>query len=64
MSVTCGLTGYNQQVLEGAHNVNVVKGIINMTALAGAVSITATKGAMALTAGAVMKLTAKTIFLN
>tara|TARA_S200000501_G_scaffold12321_1_gene10881 strand:+ start:4 stop:2538 length:2535 start_codon:yes stop_codon:yes gene_type:complete len=64
VSVTCGLTGYNQQVLEGAHNVNVVKGIINMTAVAGAVTITATKGAMALTSGAVMKLTAKTIFLN
>ena len=35
-----------------------------MTALKGAVSITATKGAMSLTAGGVMKLTAKTIFLN
>jgi hypothetical protein len=44
--------------------VNVVKGIINMTALIGAVNITAKKGPMALTAGAVMKLTAKTIFLN
>ncbi|BCV00693.1 MAG: hypothetical protein CM15mV36_1830 [Caudoviricetes sp.] len=64
VSMTCGLTGYNQQVLEGAHNVNVVKGVINMTALKGAVSVTATKGAMSLTAGGVMKLTAKTIFLN
>ena len=62
ISATCGVTGYNMNVLTGAYNVNVAAGLIYMQASAAA-SIKA-GAAMNLTAGAVMKLTAATIFLN
>jgi len=62
ISMTCGATGYNLNVLTGALNANVAAGLINMNASA-AVTLQA-GGVMNLTAGGVMTLKAPTIFLN
>ena len=60
--MTSGGTGYNNNVLTGAYNVNVAAGVIAMNCSTAASIIAG--GAMTLTAGAVMKLTATSIFLN
>tara|TARA_B100000965_G_scaffold40355_1_gene29680 strand:+ start:10976 stop:13531 length:2556 start_codon:yes stop_codon:yes gene_type:complete len=62
ISLTSGGTGYNNNVLTGAYNVNVAAGVIAMNCSTAASIIAG--GAMTLTAGAVMKLTATSIFLN
>jgi len=61
MSITCGATGYNNNVLGGAYNVNSA-GIIVMTS--GAATTLASGAATTITASATIKLIAATIFLN